>query len=158
MRNLRCGLHQEAFPQQHYTEDTDNVCMLKSVQYQLCFLRMHFRRQLQQRLLRKKTIGMKPVEQVVVFRKFFVRQRFPARSGVNFSDHSAKITALYCFGCYSNCGGFGSIACAKGREPSLGHGICCFIVNRTVQPNTEAAAECIQPAVRTETAHGQRTQ
>ena len=24
MRNLRCGLHQEAFPQQHYTEDTDD--------------------------------------------------------------------------------------------------------------------------------------
>ena len=142
MRNLRCGLHQEAFPQQHYTEDTDNVCMLISVQLRLG----------------KKPVGMKPVEQVVVFRKFFVRQRFPARSGVNFSDHSTKITTLYCFGCYSNCGSFGSIACAKGREPSLGHGICCFIVNRTVQPNTEAAAECIQPAVRTETAHGQRTQ
>lgn len=37
MRNLRCGLHQEAFPQQHYTEDTDNVCMLKAALYQLCF-------------------------------------------------------------------------------------------------------------------------
>ena len=60
MQNLRCGLHQEAFPQQHYTEDIDNVCMLKSVQYQLCFLRMHFRRQLQQRLLRNSIeIGQK---------------------------------------------------------------------------------------------------